>query len=66
MSRLVPLLEFNQDCGVTVLQTGLHLPGARIVYWAGDGASARDALAVDEMADCSSAIAHGYFHSIVF
>ena len=43
--------SLRQDCGVPVLQKSLHLPGARIVDRAGDGAGARDALAVDEMAD---------------
>jgi hypothetical protein len=50
-----------QDCGVAVLQTGLHLPGARIVHRAGDGASAGGALAVDEMVDR----AHGYSFLLV-
>jgi hypothetical protein len=52
--------NLRQDCGVTVLQTGLHLPGARIVDRAGDGANARDALAVDELADRAR---HGVFLS---
>jgi hypothetical protein len=57
LRRLGDRDSLRQDCGVTVLQMGLHLPGARIVDRAGDGASACDALAVDEMADC----AHGVF-----
>jgi hypothetical protein len=51
LRRLGDRDNLRQDCGVTVLQMGLHLPGARIVDRAGDGASARDALAVDELAD---------------
>jgi hypothetical protein len=49
--------SLGKDCGVAVLQKGLHLPGARIVDRAGDGARARNALAVDEVADRS----HGIF-----
>src|SRR5271166_3182015 len=54
------LIAAQAGCGVSVLQTGLHLPGARIVDRAGDGASARDALAVDELADRAR---HGVFLS---
>jgi hypothetical protein len=59
LRRLGDRDNLRQDCGITVLQTGLHLPGARIVDRAGDGANARDALAVDELADR----AHGVFLS---
>src|SRR6516165_3860951 len=58
-AALATATNLRQDCGVAVLQTGLHLPGARIVDRAGEGASARDALAVDELADR----AHGVFLS---
>jgi hypothetical protein len=40
LRRLGDRDSLRQDCGVTVLQTGLHLPGARIVDRAGDGAGA--------------------------
>src|SRR5271165_7527339 len=56
LRRLGDRDSLRQDCAVTVLQTGLHLPGARIVDRAGDGARARNALAVDEMADRSHGI----------
>jgi hypothetical protein len=60
LRRLGDRDNLRQDCGVTVLQMGLHLPGARIVDRAGDSANARDALAVDELADRAR---HGVFLS---
>ena len=50
--------RLREDCRVPVLQNGLHLPGVWMVDRAGDGASACDALAVDEMADCAHAVSH--------
>ena len=48
-----------------MLQMSLHLPCARIVDRAGDGASVRDALAVDELPDRAHGVffSHGVFHS---